>query len=108
MDPIKYKVAVTDSQLGQQVGNSMNVNVVERILINALVSAGLAKAEDLPDGWNLLRLLLICNRQLTNPLASQPGRRQFLIQNRANACILSLGRDTTHEDPSSIVELRFS
>ena len=49
MDPTKFKVVVSDTKLGQLIGNSMSVNVVERILTRALEAAGLA--EDLQDRW---------------------------------------------------------
>ena len=42
MDPTKFKVVVNNTKLGQLIGNSMSVNVVERILIRALKAAGLA------------------------------------------------------------------
>jgi hypothetical protein len=49
MDPTKFKVVVNNTKLGQLIGNSMSVNVVERILIRALEAAGLA--DNLKDRW---------------------------------------------------------
>ena len=51
MDPTKFHVAVTETQLGQQIGNAMVVNVIERVLTKALVAAGLAKKSSIPDRW---------------------------------------------------------
>ena len=51
MDPTRFHVAVSETQLGQQVGNAMSVFLFERILIRALVAAGLASEEDVPDRW---------------------------------------------------------
>ena len=41
IDPDKFKQVVPDSVMGQQLGNAMSVNVVERILASALTAAGL-------------------------------------------------------------------
>ena len=41
IDPDKFKQVVPDNVMGQQLGNAMSVNVVERILANALKAAGL-------------------------------------------------------------------
>ena len=49
MDPTKFKVTVSSTKLGQLVGNSMSVNVLERVLLRALASAGLAV--NLVDRW---------------------------------------------------------
>ena len=41
INPETFKSVVPDSVLGQQIGNAMHVNVVERILSRALLAAGL-------------------------------------------------------------------
>ena len=41
IDPDKFKQVVPDSVMGQQLGSAMSVNVVERILANALKAVGL-------------------------------------------------------------------
>ena len=51
MDPTKFKVDVTPTQLGQQIGNAMSVNVVERVLRNALLAAGMIESDTVPDRW---------------------------------------------------------
>jgi len=44
-------VAVSDAQLGKQLGNTMSVNVLERLLVRLLPAAGLAAAAGLRDRW---------------------------------------------------------
>jgi len=51
---VKYEemtVAVTERQLGFQLGNAMSVNCLERIFVRLLPAAGLAKASALKDVW---------------------------------------------------------
>eukprot|EP00933_Yihiella_yeosuensis_P031929 TRINITY_DN25523_c0_g1_i1.p1 TRINITY_DN25523_c0_g1~~TRINITY_DN25523_c0_g1_i1.p1 ORF type:complete len:397 (+),score=105.60 TRINITY_DN25523_c0_g1_i1:71-1192(+) len=50
MRPASFKVAVSEQQLGKQVGNAMSVNVLERILVNLLPAAGFVSRK-LPDRW---------------------------------------------------------
>ncbi len=47
--------AVSEGQLGGMIGNSMAVNVLERILIRALPAVGLAEPKDMPRRWESLR-----------------------------------------------------
>ena len=73
MNPSKFKhsLKVTDKQMGCQLGNTMSVNVIERIFRKVLKATKLIKAE-LPDGWQMgLR---------TNPSKSIPicGARRLL------------------------------
>jgi len=51
MDPTRFTVAVTDSQLGKQLGNTMSVNVFERLLVRVLPAAKLVKRGVLVDRW---------------------------------------------------------
>ena len=51
MDPTKLIVAISDAQLGKQLGNTMSVNVLERIFIRALPAAGLVRDGRLSDRW---------------------------------------------------------
>merc|ERR1719379_645509 len=47
MDPTKFHLAVRKKQLGQQIGNSMSLNVLERLFVRLLPAAGLTgKIED--------------------------------------------------------------
>ena len=50
MDHTKFVVAVPDRAIGQQLGNAMSVNVVERVLLRALIAADLL-SEATVDGW---------------------------------------------------------
>ena len=49
MNPDKLKQVVTDTQWRKQLGNTMSVNVVERLLSRLLPAVGLTGA--LPDRW---------------------------------------------------------
>ncbi len=49
MNPHKLKAAVSENQFGKQLGNSMSINVLERVLARLLCAAGLAG--ELPDRW---------------------------------------------------------
>lgn len=51
MNATAFKVAVSEAQLGKQIGNTMSVNVLERILVRLLPAAQLAKSRDLEDRW---------------------------------------------------------
>ena len=51
MNPTLFKVRVSEAQLGGQVGNSMSVNVLERIFARALVAANLAHPTRVIDRW---------------------------------------------------------
>mmetsp|Transcript_33738 Transcript_33738/g.85296 ORF Transcript_33738/g.85296 Transcript_33738/m.85296 type:complete len:396 (+) Transcript_33738:139-1326(+) len=51
MDPSKFRQAVSDPQLGKQLGNTMSVNVLERLLVRLLPAAGLVSAAGLRDRW---------------------------------------------------------
>merc|ERR1719167_775811 len=51
MNPTTFKVAVSNHQLGKQLGNTMSVNVLERLLVKLLPAAGLASRKSLVDRW---------------------------------------------------------
>merc|ERR1719203_1677231 len=48
-----FEVAVSDTQLGRQIGNAMSCNVLERLFVRLLPAAGLAHAERLTDRWQV-------------------------------------------------------
>ena len=50
MKPTKFNLAVSESELGRQIGNSMAQNVVERILHSFSPAAGLVEKVG-PDRW---------------------------------------------------------
>jgi len=51
MDPTKFTVAVTQAQLGKQLGNTMSVNVLERLFVCLLPAANLVKKNEVKDRW---------------------------------------------------------
>jgi len=51
MDPTKFKVAVTETQLGKQHGNTMSVNVLERLFVRLLPAANQVKRNEVKDRW---------------------------------------------------------
>merc|ERR1719197_464143 len=51
MNPTTFKLAVSQVQLGKQLGNTMSVNVLERIFVRLLPAAGLARKGSLADRW---------------------------------------------------------
>jgi DNA (cytosine-5)-methyltransferase 1 len=51
MDPTKFVVATTDPQLGKQLGNTMSVNVLERLFVSLLPAARLVRKSSLRDRW---------------------------------------------------------
>ncbi|WP_288992749.1 DNA (cytosine-5-)-methyltransferase, partial [uncultured Marinobacter sp.] len=50
MDPTKFKVSISQKSLGQQIGNAMSVNVVERVIQSTLKAVGLLD-QAAPDRW---------------------------------------------------------
>jgi len=53
MRPNKFQKAVSERQLGIQIGNAMSVNVLERLFVRALPAAGLVSHNTLIDHWVL-------------------------------------------------------
>merc|ERR1719360_257250 len=51
MRPANFRIAVSDRQLGIQIGNAMSVNVLERLFVRALPAAGLVAHNTLIDHW---------------------------------------------------------
>merc|ERR1712232_991159 len=51
MDPSNFRLAVTETQLGKQLGNAMSVNVLERLFSHILPAAGLVDPGLLRDRW---------------------------------------------------------
>ena len=49
--PDTLNISVSEKSLGQQIGNGMSLNVIERILRQALLAARLVDAENLADRW---------------------------------------------------------
>ena len=70
MDPKNFVVAVSGTQLGNQLGNTMSVNVIERLLGRVLPAVGLVKHGSLIDRWEMERLFTISPEQLRNALGT--------------------------------------
>jgi DNA (cytosine-5)-methyltransferase 1 len=51
MNPTEFKVAISEAQLGKQLGNTMSVNVLERIFVRLLPAAKLVRVNDVKDRW---------------------------------------------------------
>ena len=51
IDPREIKQVVSDVQLGKMLGRAMSANVLARILLRALVYAGLIQADKYKDRW---------------------------------------------------------
>merc|ERR1719323_711630 len=51
MCPETFKVAVSPTRLGIQIGNAMSANVLERLFARALPAAGLVPHGSLKDRW---------------------------------------------------------
>lgn len=51
MNATQFRVAVSESQLGKQLGNTMSVNVLERLFTRVLPAARLVRHGDLTDRW---------------------------------------------------------
>jgi len=70
INPTDFRVAVSDTSIGQQIGNAMSVNVIERILHRALIAAGLVSAESIEDRWESGKAICSLQRsvgQITKP-----------------------------------------
>merc|ERR1712232_341079 len=66
MNPTEFKVAVSVNQLGRQLGNTMSVNVLERLFARILPAAKLARKSQVKDRW--------ANGQALKKLAATRGR----------------------------------
>jgi len=66
MNPTTFKVAVSAGQLGRQLGNTMSVNVLERLLFKVLPAAKLVKKSEVEDRW--------ANGKALRALAATRGR----------------------------------
>jgi site-specific DNA-cytosine methylase len=79
MDSTQFKVVVSDTQLGKQLGNTMSVNVFERLLTKVLPAAKLAKRGALVDRWK--------NGQAVRKLTATRGRgfKTFTVPRKRSA-----------------------
>merc|ERR1712194_563943 len=65
-DPTKFTVAVSDAQLGKQLGNTMSVCVLERLFTRILPAAKLVRRGIVKDRWE--------NGQAVKKLAATRGQ----------------------------------
>ena len=56
MDPTIFKISVSQTSLGQQIGNAMSVNVVERVIQSTLKAVGLLDQAYMSKSWLHLQL----------------------------------------------------
>lgn len=60
MDLGKFTQVVSDNALGRQIGNTMSVNVLERLFVRLLPAAGLCAASELIDRWEVAARRGLC------------------------------------------------
>ena len=78
MDYSNFNQAVSDNELGKQVGNAMSVNVLERLFKHVLEAANLA--DNLPDRWadgtayEQLGVKVSTKTSFVRPIQPDPGR----------------------------------
>ena len=83
IDPDNFKQVVSDSVMGQQLGNAMSVNVMERILAKALLAAGLIQKPSLKasklklNRWEIGEgLATIRPKEISKPALKSPMTRR--------------------------------
>ena len=77
MNPSKFRVVVSQAQLGKQLGNTMSVNVLERLLVRLLPAAGLA-APGLRDRWEDGSAVKSLARTVDHGFATAPKRARLV------------------------------
>ncbi|MDP7647377.1 MAG: DNA (cytosine-5-)-methyltransferase, partial [Candidatus Woesearchaeota archaeon] len=92
MNPGKFVSVVSDQVLGQQIGNAMSVNVIERILKRALEAANLVDPGSLEDHWangDIHSALKLCKEATFTHSSNKPSNvpkerivRQIMSSNR--------------------------
>ena len=77
MNPQEFVVVVSDTALGNQIGNSMSVNVLQRLLTRLLPAAGLIDASAITDHWETGRA-----QQILLSTAGMPFPKRCLKRKR--------------------------
>merc|ERR1719231_2055624 len=97
MDATKFKVAVSQCQLGKQLGNTMSVNVLERLFCRLLPAAKLCKNKALQDRWatkngmsKAVKLLAATRSKGFKPLSAEDNKRLASTNKRAAS---SMGKE---------------
>lgn len=83
-----FKVVVSDNQMGMLIGNSMSVNVLERLFVRLLPAAGLVAADSVRDRWATKASMARAVRSLSAANASSsgaPSKRAAAAANQATA-----------------------
>merc|ERR1712086_520091 len=93
MDPTMFTVAVSNAQLGKQLGNTMSVCVLERLFTRLLPAAKLVRGGIVKDRWE--------NGQAVKKLAATRGQGFKVMRAKAKkACAKGFcGVDTTPAGP---------
>merc|ERR1712204_142346 len=93
-DPTKFTVAVSDTQLGKQLGNTMSVCVLERLFTRILPAAKLVRGGVVKDRWE--------NGQAVKKLAATRGQGFKGMRGKAKkACAKGVcSVDTTPAGPT--------
>jgi len=93
MDPTKFTVAVSNAQLGKQLGNTMSVCVLERLFTRLLPAAKLVRGGIVKDRWE--------NGQAVKKLAATRGQGfKGMSAKSKKACAKGVcGVDTTAAGP---------
>merc|ERR1719265_2766634 len=85
MNPAEFNLAVTEGQLGRQLGNTMSVNVLERLLVRVLPAAKLARKRDVTDRWENGQAIKALSRtrgkQFRSVVSKPKGKRLKQVQN---------------------------
>ena len=97
ISPGDVTVVVPGTEMGKQIGNAMSLDVVERVMRNALIAAGLINGEDFPDRWRSGMAL----RELTG---KEPVARNALSTTGGRPLILDSGASYHLIDASSLTE----
>jgi len=91
MDPTKFKVAISENSLGKQLGNTMSVNVLERLFVRLLPAAGLVRKGEVKDRWE--------NGSAVRKLAATRGRCFKSISAKAKKLITDKAAATRSLSP---------
>ena len=78
MDPSKFRVVVSQAQLGKQLDNTMSVNVLERLLVRLLPAAGLL-TPGLRDRWEDGSAMKTLARTVDCGFATPPKRARLVV-----------------------------
>ena len=93
MDPTNFAVEVLERALGQQIGNAMSVNVIQRVLLRALQAANLIP-EDTIDEWKSGEAISRLIATVGKAFKSHRARGSLLRSGRRIVAKLGLGHQS--------------